>query len=110
MKPPKQMKRVVRVKVVKDQGRLRVYGALFPKPTEAGPKFTTFFKQLKIVSADEKTLYYNVPLYLKIVEKTYGKFQLKRRPLLPVPAKRTIARNSDIDTHPNLQPTKVLSR
>jgi len=84
------MKRVIRLKVVKDQGRLRIFGGLFPKPTETGPKFTTFFKQLKIISADEKTLY-NVPLNLNLVEKTPWKFQRKRRPFLPVPSKRIIA-------------------
>jgi hypothetical protein len=61
MKPPKQLKRVLRIKVLKQDGKLRIYGALHPKLTETGPRFTTFFKQLKILSADEKTLFYNVP-------------------------------------------------
>ena len=52
MKPPKQLKRVLRMKVIKEDGKIKIYGSLHPKPTEMGPKFTVFFKQLKIISAD----------------------------------------------------------
>jgi len=52
MKPPKQLKRVLRIKVAKEEGKVKVYGALFPKTVEGSPKFTSFFKQLKIISSE----------------------------------------------------------
>jgi hypothetical protein len=110
MKPPKQLKKLLRIKLLKQDRKIRVYGALHPKPTEAGPRFTTFFKQFKIFSADEKTLFYNVLLNQNLVEKTHKQFQLKRRPFLPVPSNLIITRISDDNPEPNIQSAKVLGR
>lgn len=74
MKPPKQLKRVLRVHVVKHEGKVKIYGSLYPKPEEGAPKFTSFFKQVKIYSGSDKNLLYNVIHWLSIVEKTFDQF------------------------------------
>lgn len=60
MKPPKQLKRILRVKVHKEDGKIKLLGSLIPKPAESSPKFTAFFKQIKILVGTEKNILYNV--------------------------------------------------
>lgn len=59
MKPAKQFKRVLRIKLVKEEGKIKLFGSLLPK-VEGAPKFTSFFKQIKIFSTSDKALLYNV--------------------------------------------------
>jgi hypothetical protein len=64
MKPAKQLKRILRMKIVKQAGKIKVFGMLYPKTTENAPKFTTFFKQIKIISSEDRNVLFNVFLYL----------------------------------------------
>lgn len=59
MKPPQKLKRILRVKVAKEnaQGQelLKVFGYVFPRKEESGScKFTAFFKQIVLVNEKDK--------------------------------------------------------
>ena len=49
MKPAKQIKRILRTTVAINDGKVKVFGSIYPK-NENSPKFTSFFKQIKIVA------------------------------------------------------------
>jgi hypothetical protein len=51
MKPAKQIKRILRTTVAINDGKVKVFGSIYPK-NENSPKFTTFFKQIKIVAVN----------------------------------------------------------
>ena len=59
MKPPQKLKRILRVKIVKDnsQGQeiLKIFGYIYPKKEETNScKFTSFFRQVSLVSEKDK--------------------------------------------------------
>lgn len=59
MKPPQKLKRILRVKVAKEnvQGQelLKIFGYIFPRKEETSTcKFTAFFKQIVLVNEKDK--------------------------------------------------------
>jgi hypothetical protein len=59
MKPPQKLKRILRVKVVKEnsQGQeiLKIFGYIYPKKEETSScRFTSFFRQVSLVSEKDK--------------------------------------------------------
>lgn len=59
MKPPQKLKRILRVRVAKEnvQGQelLKIYGYVFPRKEEtAGCRFTSFFRQVVLVNEKDK--------------------------------------------------------
>lgn len=67
MKPPQKLKRLLRVKVARatEQGQelLKVFGYLYPRREEtAACRFTSFFRQVTLVSEKDKTTLETVPL------------------------------------------------
>lgn len=70
--------------VVKHEGKVKIYGSLYPKLEEGAPKFTSFFKQIKIYSGSDKNLLYNVIHFLSLVEKAFDQFPRKRWSKLPI--------------------------
>jgi hypothetical protein len=60
MKPPQKLKRLLRVKVARntEQGQelLKVFGYIYPRREEtAACRFTSFFRQMTLVSEKDKT-------------------------------------------------------
>lgn len=67
MKPPQKLKRLLRVKVARstEQGQelLKVFGYIYPRREEtAACRFTSFFRQMTLVSEKDKTTLETVPL------------------------------------------------
>lgn len=67
MKPPQKLKRILRVKVARstEQGQelLKVFGYIYPRREEtAACRFTSFFRQMTLVSEKDKTTLETVPL------------------------------------------------
>ena len=60
MKPPQKLKRLLRVKVARSieqgQEQLKIFGYLYPRREEtAAVKFTSFFRQVTLVSEKDKS-------------------------------------------------------
>lgn len=56
MKPPKMLKKLLRIKFVKSNGSVKIFGSFYPKSEDKNcPKFTSFFKQIKIYSGIDKS-------------------------------------------------------
>lgn len=102
MKPPKQLKRILRVKVLKEDGKIRVFGSLIPQPSENCPKFTTFFKQIKILGGPDKNMLYNVKSILIKVEKALNKLHLKGRHNIRLPLILSLTIKYLSSTFPNI--------
>lgn len=67
MKPPQKLKRILRVKVARstEQGQelLKVFGYIYPRREETATcRFTSFFRQMTLVSEKDKTTLETVPL------------------------------------------------
>jgi hypothetical protein len=61
MKPPQKLKRLLRVKLVREgqpgQQLLKLYGYIYPRREEtAACKLTSFFRQLTLVNDRDKAL------------------------------------------------------
>jgi hypothetical protein len=61
MKPPQKLKRLLRVKVTREEGQgqqlLKIFGCLYPKTEEgANLKFTSFFRQATIINEKDKAI------------------------------------------------------
>jgi len=60
MKPPQKLKRLLRVKVARSieqgQEQLKIFGYLYPRREETSAvKFTSFFRQVNLVSEKDKS-------------------------------------------------------
>lgn len=67
MKPPQKLKRLLRVKLLREgqpgQQLLKLYGYIYPRREEtAACKLTSFFRQLTLVNDRDKALLENVIL------------------------------------------------
>ena len=70
MKPPQKLKRLLRVKVAREnaQGQelLKIFGYVFPRREEtAGCRFTSFFRQIALVNEKDKATLETVSIAIR---------------------------------------------